>query len=65
MKVKKSFTWGVSASKLVYNCPAGATAHFNKKCNCWFVDPQTWNSGSFERHDAIYYGCRVEEDNLE
>ena len=63
-KVKEAFKWGTSSGQLVYECPAGAIARFNKNCNCWFVDPGTWPRGSFESHDATYRGCRVEESNL-
>ena len=67
MKVKKAFTWHRSFSALpdAVEVPAGATAHFSKKCDCFFVDPGNFPEGSIEKHDAIHYGCRVDPDNLE
>ena len=65
VRVKKQFEWhqNYSAIKPII-VPAGVTAHFSKKCDCYFVDPHNFPEGSIERHDATYYGCRVDWDNV-
>ena len=63
MKVKKSFKWHNVFSPLngIIDVEKGAPVH--QQGTFYFVHPRYFKDESI-RHDAIYYGCHISEDNI-
>jgi hypothetical protein len=64
MKTKKAFEWarGYSAIPGTITIPAGAPVE--KRNGDYFITPARFPEGSILRHDATYYGCRVQPENI-
>lgn len=57
MRVKRAFTWkGVQVN---------VGAPIEKANGTYFVKPSYFEKNSIAQHDATYYGCRVQPDNVE
>jgi len=65
VKTKSAFKWirTCSADPLPVEIPAGAPVEYSKKT--YWVVPSFFKDNAILRHDAKYYGCRVEPDNVE
>jgi hypothetical protein len=65
LKVKNAFEWHrpYSAIPGPITIPAGAPVEWNEKNKWFYVKPSFFNG--IVRHDAIYYGCRVDNNNVE
>lgn len=64
MSVKEIFDWHRSYSALREGITIPAGASVQEIDEGLFVDPTFFPPGSIERHDAIYYGCPVNIDNI-
>lgn len=67
MKTKNSFVWerhftGHSVALAGIEIPAGAKVE--KKDGVFYVVPSFFKAGTIEHHDAVYYGCKVNPENV-
>jgi hypothetical protein len=44
--------------------PKGTPVNYSKECGCFFVNPSIFPVNSIDWHDAIYYGYRVDKENV-
>ena len=65
MKVKNDFEWHNTFSVIAESIIIKAGAPVQKSANEYFVHPRYFPVDSIARHDAMYYGCRVQPDNVE
>jgi hypothetical protein len=69
LKVKEPFIWPRGCSCLPRESaqvliPAGAPVGWNKKNQQHYVKPSFFKDDAIVRHDAVYYGCRVNPNNV-
>jgi hypothetical protein len=65
MRVKKAFEWNRTYSAIPGGITIPAGTEVELRMGTYFVHPLFFDSKSIEYHDAYYYGCRVDRDNVE
>lgn len=56
--------FGAACGSYTHHIPAGTLCDWHAENGCYYVRPSEIKNGVV-RHDAEYYGIRVETDNLE
>jgi hypothetical protein len=64
MKVKRAFKWVrvFSTDPEPVDIPAGAPVEYR---GIFYVKPEFFADNAILKHDATFYGCRVDSDNVE
>lgn len=58
-------SYSVSTKEGKIFVPKGSKVDWNTRCRCWFVCPKMFPAMSIEHHDAVHYGFRVNEVDVD
>ena len=70
MRTKRAFVWTRTCSCLPPEftkviIPSGAPVQYNEDNKAYYIEPGFFKNDAIVLHDATYYGCRVDPDNVE